>query len=157
MIKKNTPLEIKNKGIEARQKNDITEEEADLLRQSKYVRNGDSFVLKHIFHVIVVCEFIDENFLTVLSYDGYFFFNRLILEAKSKLYDKLSSGILTEEEKECNKRFLVRFDKKNNSDIRNPSLINFEDLEQERYPESDDEDRYQSDEGEVNKDPGERW
>lgn len=66
MIKKNTPLEIKNKGIEARQKNDITEEEADLLRQSKYVRNGDSFVLKHIFHVIVVCEFIDENFLTVI-------------------------------------------------------------------------------------------
>lgn len=41
VIKKNTPLEIKNKGIEARQKNDITEEEADLLRQSKYVRNGD--------------------------------------------------------------------------------------------------------------------
>lgn len=35
VIKKNTPLEIKNKGIEARQKNDITEEEENLLKQSK--------------------------------------------------------------------------------------------------------------------------
>ncbi|XP_018576141.1 coiled-coil domain-containing protein 174 [Anoplophora glabripennis] len=115
-IKKNAPLEIKNKGIEARQKNDITEEEEDLLKQSKS-----------------------------------------ILEAKSKLYDKLSSGKLTEEEKEHNKRFLVRFDKKNNYVSQNTAPIDFEDSEPERYPESDDEDRYHSDEDEVSKHPGEKW
>lgn len=79
------------------------------------------------------------------------------MEAKSKLYDKLSSGKLTEEEKERNKRFLVRFDKKNTSNVRNPSLIDFEDSDPERYPESDHEDRYHSDEDELGKDPGEKW
>lgn len=34
-IKKNTPLEIKNKGLEQRILNDLTEEEQDILKQSR--------------------------------------------------------------------------------------------------------------------------
>ncbi|KAJ8921808.1 hypothetical protein NQ315_008437 [Exocentrus adspersus] len=110
IIKKNTPLEIKNKGIEARLRNDITEEEENLLKLSKSA-----------------------------------------LEAKSKLYDRLSSGKLTRDELERKKRFLVRFDKKNPD-----QPIDFEDSEPEEYPESDQE-YYHSDEETANKDPGEKW
>ncbi|KAJ8968917.1 hypothetical protein NQ314_002008 [Rhamnusium bicolor] len=78
-----------------------------------------------------------------------------MLEAKSRLYDKLSSGKLNEEEKEYNKRYLVRFDKKNKSELNNIPPSEFEDLP-DKYPENDDDD-YHSDEDDMDRDPGDIW
>ncbi|CAH1183265.1 unnamed protein product [Phaedon cochleariae] len=113
VLKKNTPLEIKNKGVEGRSRNDETEEEQDLLKQS-----------------------------------------RSALEYKTKLYDQLSSGQLTEEEMRNNRRFLVRFDKKNKSKV--PDLPPSDSEPEDKYPESEDE-YYNSDSDTNDRDPGEKF
>lgn len=72
-LKKNAPLDLKNKGVEQRESNDYNSDEDDLLKKS-----------------------------------------RSALEAKSKLYDKLSkeSNNLSEEQQEANRHYLVCFNKK---------------------------------------------
>lgn len=49
-VKKNTPLDIKNKGIEKRMVNEIVEDE-DLLRKSRLVLN---LFIVHIFYNVVL-------------------------------------------------------------------------------------------------------
>ncbi|KAJ8969678.1 hypothetical protein NQ317_000541 [Molorchus minor] len=100
IIKKNTPLEIKNKGVESRQIRDL---------------------------------------------EG---------KTKSKLYEKLSSGKLSKEDRELQSRFLVRFDKKNRSTTSDLPPSDSDD-EPDRYVESDNE-SYNSDD-DATRDPGEKW
>jgi hypothetical protein len=112
-LKKNSPLDLKNKGIEQRQTQDLSEEEENLLKKS-----------------------------------------RETLEAKSKLYDKLSNGTakLTEAQAEYYQRYLVRFDRKS----RVPDLPP-EDSEDDvdRYPDSEEEISHSN--YDPPKNPDEEW
>ncbi|XP_044262244.1 coiled-coil domain-containing protein 174 [Tribolium madens] len=103
-IKKNTPLDLKNKGIEQRQAQDLSEEEENLLKKS-----------------------------------------REALEAKTKLYDKLSKGAsrLTDDEIEYCRRYLVKFDKK--------ARVS------DHYQEEEEEDDPICDNYEPPKNPDEEW
>ncbi|XP_028136437.1 coiled-coil domain-containing protein 174 [Diabrotica virgifera virgifera] len=113
---KKSPLEIKNKGVEARDRNDQSDVDQDLLKQS-----------------------------------------RSVLEQKAALYEKLSSGDVSENDKERNKLFLVRFDKKNIENGNKVSDMPPSDSESDKKLESDDDnDFYQSD-NEEHTDPGEKW
>ncbi|KAF2885118.1 hypothetical protein ILUMI_21052 [Ignelater luminosus] len=81
--------------------------------------------------------------------------SRIALELKTKLYDKLSKrSNFTDEEIEHNRRFLVRFDKKNVR--RNDSLSDSDnEVDVNKYP-SDEEEHF-SDEYEPAKNPDEEW
>ncbi|EFA13255.1 coiled-coil domain-containing protein 174 [Tribolium castaneum] len=103
-IKKNTPLDLKNKGIEQRQAQDLSEEDQNLLKKS-----------------------------------------REALEAKTRLYDKLSKGAsrLTDDEIEYCRRYLVKFDKK--------ARVS------QHYQEEEEEDDPISDHYDPPKNPDEEW
>lgn len=76
--------------------------------------------------------------------------SKTVLERKAEIYEKLSSGTLSEENKKKYEHVLVIFDKKN-SDL--PPSDSESD---KRQSESEDDNYYESDENEA-KDPGERW
>ncbi|VEN42769.1 unnamed protein product [Callosobruchus maculatus] len=108
IIKKKTPLELKNKGVEDRKRFDETEEDKDLLKQSS-----------------------------------------IALEQKAKIYDELRSGKLNPAD---HSRFLVRFDKKGDSDP--PDLPPVESDDEPDKAEDSTEELYDTDE---DLDPSEKW
>lgn len=129
-LKKNTPLDLKNKGVEQRESRDISDEEINLLKQSRYL----SFYIAFSFLTFTVPSF------------------RTALEAKAKLYDKLSkeAAHMTEEERESHWRYLVRFDKKSSN-----SMPNFSDEEDDKPHSSEDE--ACTEDYEPAKNPDEEW
>ncbi|CAG9826242.1 unnamed protein product [Diabrotica balteata] len=115
-ILKKSPLEIKNKGVEARDRNDQSDVDQDLLKQS-----------------------------------------RSVLEQKAALYEKLSSGNVSENDKERNKLFLVRFDKKNIENSSKVSDLPPSDSESDKKPNSEDDNDYYHSDDEEHTDPQEKW
>ncbi|XP_056642401.1 coiled-coil domain-containing protein 174 [Diorhabda sublineata] len=80
--------------------------------------------------------------------------SKTVLERKTELYEKLSSGTLSEEKKKKYEQVLVRFDKKKNNKVSDVPPSDSE--SDKRQSESEDDNYYESDEDEA-KDPGERW
>ncbi|CAH1131437.1 unnamed protein product [Ceutorhynchus assimilis] len=76
--------------------------------------------------------------------------SRSKLEAKSKLYDKLSANANPEQNEEINRKYLVRFDKKQGGS-------SFQSTNEEFPEESEDEEKHNSDYYDDDVDPSNEW